>query len=352
MEIVDLLHVAMDAKASDIILVVGAPPALNVHGNVKPTDLAVLMPKDAEKLIYPMLNEEQRSLFEKQHDVDFSYSVSGLGRFRVNVHKQRGSVAAAIRVIPTKVPSIDDLKLPKAAITNLCNLRNGLVLVTGHSGSGKTTTLASMIDRINSERSCHIITIEDPLEFTHRHKKAVLEQREIPVDSDSFSSALRHVSRQSPDVILIGEMRDLETISAAISAAETGQLVFSTMPTVDASETVNRIISAFPSARQQLVRLQLASSIAGIVSQRLLQQAHGSDMIVACEIMLGITPVRNLIREGNVHHILNVIETNAKHGMQSMDQAIIDLYRKQLIAKDEFLANIRDKERDEVRAVI
>lgn len=352
MEMLDLLHLAIDAKASDLILVVGTAPVLRVDGTVKTTDLAVLSPEETHRLIYSILDDKQRSIYEKTRDVDISYSVSGLARFRINVHQQRGSIAAAIRVVPLAVPTLDELKLPKNAITKLCNLHSGLVLVTGHSDSGKTTTLASMIDLINSSRSCHIITIEDPIEFMHKHKRAILEQREIPIDSDSFSSALRHISRQNPDVVLIGEMRDLETITAAITAAETGQLVLATMHTIDASETVNRIIGVFSPIQQQQIRLQLSSIVKGVISQKLIQKAHNNGMVAACEIMIGIPAVKNLIREGNIHHLLNVIETNAKYGMQSMDQALIELYRKKLIAKDELLSNIKDKERDAIKAIL
>ncbi len=352
MEMIDLLHMAIDARASDLILTVGVPPALRVTGTVTTTDLPVLTPEESKRLVYSILNEEQRFVYEKTRNIDISYSVSGLARFRVNVHQQRGTIAAAIRIIPLNIPLLDELCLPKDIITRLCNLRSGLVLVTGHSDSGKTTTLASMIDFINSNRPCHIISIEDPIEFMHKHKKAILEQLEIPFDADSFANALHNVLRQNPDVILIGEMRDLETISAAITASETGQLVFASLHTIDASETINRIISVFPSSQQQQVRVQLAATMEGVISQRLIQEAHGNGMIVACEIMLGIPAVKNMIREGNTHHMLSVIETNAKYGMQSMDQALIELYGKKLISKAELLFNIKDKEREDIKTII
>lgn len=351
MEIIDLLHMAIDAKASDLILVVGVPPALRIRGTVTVTDLPVLMPEESKRLIYSMFDEKQRSIYEKNHNIDISYSVSDLARFRVNIHQQRGSIAAAIRVIPLNIPSLDELRLPKDIITKLCNLRSGLVLITGESDCGKTTTLAAMIDYINTNRSEHIITIEDPIEFMHKHKKSILEQLEIPFDSGSFSSALRHVTRQSPDIVLIGEMRDLETISAAITASETGQLVFASLHTIDASETINRILGVFSSSQQQQIRVQLAAAMEGVISQRLIQEAHGNGVIVACEIMLGIPAVKNLIREGNTHHMLSVIETNAKYGMQSMDQALIDLCRKKIISKDELLFNVKDKEREDIKAI-
>ncbi|MDD5504260.1 MAG: PilT/PilU family type 4a pilus ATPase [Candidatus Omnitrophica bacterium] len=352
MEIIDLLRMAKDANASDLLLVVGTPPILRINGNLKKTDFAPLAPKESERLIFSIMDDRQKEQYKKCRDIDISFAASGLARFRINVHQQRGSIAAAIRIIPLGIPSFDDLILPKDVITRLCNLRSGLVLVTGQSGSGKTTTLASMINYINSQRECHVITIEDPIEFIHEHKKAVIEQREILIDSDSFQAALFHVVRQNPDIILVGEMRDLETISTAITASETGQLVLATLHTIDAVETINRIIDVFPWRQQQQIRVQLASTISGVISQRLVQKLHGNGMIVACEVMLGIPAVKNLIREGNTHHLQNVIETNAKYGMQSMDQSLIDLYRKNLIGQDELLSNIKDKEREAVRTVI
>ncbi|MFC1807335.1 type IV pilus twitching motility protein PilT [Candidatus Omnitrophota bacterium] len=352
MEIIDLLQLAHDAKASDLILVVGAPPTLRVDGVIQSTDLPPLTPQETERLIFSILNEHNLSEYKKHRELDTSYTVNGLARFRVNVHQQRGSVAAALRRIPLEIPSIQELGLPERVIMDLCRLRSGLVLVTGHSGSGKTTTLASMIDVINSERQCHMITIEDPIEFLHRHKRSIVEQREVYSDSDSFTSALHNVLRQNADIILIGEMRDLETISTAMTASETGQLVFATLHTIDASETINRIIDVFPWRQQQQIRVQLSSTIRGVLSQKLIPKAHDKGQVVACEVMLGIQAVKNLIREGNVHHLQNVIETNAKHGMQSMDQALINLYKKKLIDRDELLFNIKDREREDVRALI
>lgn len=352
MEIIDLLQVANDAKASDLILVVGSPPALRIDGEISITDLPVLTPKETERLIFSILNEKQLAEYKERRELDASYTVSGMARFRINIHQQRGSVAAAMRRIPLEIPTLEELRLPKNIITELCYLRSGLVLVTGQSGSGKSTTLAAMIDVINSERPCHIITIEDPIEYLHRHKKAIVEQREVYADSASFGSALRHIMRQNPDIILIGEMRDLETISTAITASETGQLVLATLHTIDASETMNRIIDVFPWRQQQQIRVQLASTIRGVISQRLLSMVHGKGQIVACEIMLGTPAVKNLLREGNVHQLQNVIETSAKHGMQSMDQALLNLYQRKLIDKNELLFNIKDKEREEIKAIV
>jgi twitching motility protein PilT len=352
MEIIDILHMAKDSKASDIMLVVGAPPALRIDGSVRKTNLPILTKEEAQRLIFSIIDNKQRDEYQKNHDLDVSYNVSGLARFRINIHQQRGSIAAAMRIIPPSIPTLDELSLPKEVITKLCKLRSGLVLITGQSGSGKTTTLAAMIDLINSNRSCHIITVEDPVEYTHEHKKAIVEQREVSVDTDSFSSALHNVLRQNPDIVFVGEMRDLETISTAVTASETGQLVLASLHTIDASETINRIIDVFPWRQQQQIRVQLSSVLNGVISQRLVQKAHGNGMVVACEIMLGIPAVKNLIREGSSHHLQNVIETNAQHGMQSMDQALIDLYRRKIIDKDELLSNIKDKQRGDIKDIV
>ena len=352
MEIMDLLQMTNEAGASDLILVVGSPPALRVDGVVRPTELEPLNPKEAERLIYSMLTKEQVELYRQQKELDLSYNVEGLARFRVNVHQQRGSIAAALRRIPLKIPSFKELGLPEAVIQRLCTARSGLVLVTGQAGSGKTTTLASMIDYINKNRSCHVITIEDPIEFLHKHNKSIVEQREVYKDSSSFGTALRYIMRQNADVILIGEMRDLETISTAITASETGQLVLATLHTIEASETINRIIDVFPWRQQQQIRVQLSTTLTGVISQRLLPKAHKDGRIVACEIMLGVPSIRHLIREGSVHQIYNVIETGAKHGMQSMDQDLIKLYQNKLITKDELLYNLKDKERDDITEIL
>lgn len=352
MEMMDLLHMANEAGASDLILVVGFPPALRVDGGIKPTELKPLSPKETERLIFSMLTKEQLDLYQQHKELDLSYSVEGLARFRVNVHQQRGSIAAALRRIPLEIPTFKELGLPEGVISQLCKARNGLVLVTGQSGSGKTTTLASMIDYINKNRSCHIITIEDPIEFLHRHNKSIVEQREVYRDASSFGSALRYIMRQNADVILIGEMRDLETISTAITASETGQLVLATLHTIDASETINRIIDVFPWRQQQQIRVQLSTTLTGVISQRLSPRARKNGLVVACEIMLGIPSIRHLIREGSVHQLQNVIETGAKYGMQSMDQALIKLYQDKMISKDELLYNLKDKERHDIESIL
>ncbi|MFH0731990.1 MAG: PilT/PilU family type 4a pilus ATPase [Candidatus Omnitrophota bacterium] len=352
MEIADLLQMTNEASASDLILVVGFPPALRVDGLIKATALSPLTPKEAERLIFSMLSKEQVDLFRRNKELDFSYNVEALARFRVNVHQQRGSVAAALRRIPMGIPTFKELGLPEQVISQLCSARSGLVLVTGQTGSGKTTTLASMIDFINKTRACHVVTIEDPIEFLHKHNKSIVEQREVYRDSSSFSTALRYIMRQNVDVIFIGEMRDLETISTAITASETGQLVLATLHTVDASETINRIIDVFPWRQQQQIRVQLASTLAGVISQRLLPKAKEGGLTVACEIMLGVPSIKHLIREGNVHQLRNVIETGLKHGMQSMDQALVKLYQDKIISRDELLFNLKDKEREDIHDIL
>lgn len=349
MEMMDLLQMANEAGASDLILVVGFPPALRVDGVIKPTELKPLTPKESERLILSMLSKEQIELYHQHKELDLSYNVEGLARFRVNIHQQRGSIAAALRRIPLKIPTFKELGLPEGVISQLCKARSGLVLVTGQAGSGKSTTLAAMIDFINRDRSCHVITIEDPIEFLHRHNKSIVEQREVYKDAASFSTALRYILRQNADVILIGEMRDLETISTAVTASETGQLVLATLHTIDASETINRVIDVFPWRQQQQIRVQLSTTLTGVISQRLLPKARGNGLVVACEIMLGISSVKHLIREGNVYQIQNVIETSAKYGMQSMDQALLKLYQDKMISKDELLYNLKNKEREDIR---
>jgi twitching motility protein PilT len=352
MEMMDLLQMSNQAGASDLLLVVGYPPALRVDGIIKPTELGPLTPKESERLILSMLSKEQVEQYRQNKELDLSYNVDGLARFRVNIHQQRGSMAAALRRIPLHIPSFKELGLPEKVISQLCSARNGLVLVTGQTGSGKTTTLASMIDYINKTRSCHIITIEDPIEFLHKHNKSIVEQREVYRDASSFGTALRYIMRQNADVILIGEMRDLETIATAITASETGQLVFATLHTIDASETINRIIDVFPWRQQQQIRIQLSSTLTGVISQRLIPKVHEDGLVVACETMLGVPSIRHLIREANVHQIQNVIETGAKYDMQSMDQSLIKLYQNKVISKEELMYNLKDKERQDIAEIL
>jgi len=330
MEILELLAKAIELKASDLHLTVASPPIIRVNGKLEKLSEARLMPEDTQRIIHQMLTVDQINTFENKGELDFSYSYPGLGRFRVNVYKQRGSYSMALRVVSLSVPTMEALKLP-VILKDLAMKQRGLILVTGPTGSGKSTTLASMIDFMNHLRSDHIITIEDPIEYLHKHDKSVINQREIGNDSHSFANALRAALRQDPDVILVGEMRDLETISTAITAAETGHLVLSTLHTVGAAKTVDRIIDVFPPHQQQQVRIQLASVVEAVISQQIIPKADGTGRVAAFEIMVANTAIRNLIREGKSHQIQTVIQTGVQQGMVTMDSSLLDLYRKRII---------------------
>ena len=334
MEITELLNIVIDKKASDLHIAVGKPPTLRINNSITPTDFESLMPEDTHRLVYSILNDEQKLRFEMDKELDFSLSLHDFGRFRVNVHYQRGTVAAALRCIPMRIPSLNELHLPES-IDVMATKKSGLVLVTGPTGSGKSTTLAALIDLINQERNCHIITVEDPIEYLHKHKKSLIEQREVGADTQSFSTALKYVLRQDPDVILIGEMRDLETISAALTAAETGHLVFATLHTNDASQTVDRIIDVFPSHQQTQVRMQLAQVLVGVFCQRLIPLADGTGMCPAVEVMIATSAVNALIRENKTHQIPSAIETGVQLGMQTMDRALAMLLRRHMITRQE-----------------
>lgn len=343
MEILELLQRSTEAKASDILVTVGVPPVLRISGQLNRMELEKLSPKDVQRLIYSILTEKQVKALEENRELDFTYDVPGLSRFRINVHFQRGSVAASIRTIPRQVPGFEGLNLP-AQLINLCKLEHGLVLVTGRSTSGKSTTLAAMIDYINSERKCHIITIENPIEFLHPHKKSVVEQREVGVDTMTFSGALKYAVRQNPDVIFIGEMRDLETISAAVSAAETGHLVLISLHTLSAAQTIDRLIDVFPQEQQGQIRYQLALTLEGIVTQQLVPAIDGN-LVPACELLFITPAIKNLIKEGNTHQINVLIETGSKFGMQSMDQALFNLYRAGKISNSVLASRVTDPEK-------
>jgi twitching motility protein PilT len=289
----------------------------------------------------------QKQKFEEQKELDFSLSISHISRFRVNVHFQRGSVAAAFRAISSTIRGFEDLNLPVKVCERLSRRPSGLTLITGPTGSGKSTSLAAIVDLINGERDCHIITVEDPIEYLHQHKKALVEQREVHEDTYSFSNALKYVLRQDPDVILVGEMRDLETISAALTAAETGHLVFSTLHTVDVAQTVDRVIDVFPPHQQEQIRIQLAGVIEGVLCQTLLPMATGRGRIISVEIMIGTDAIRNLIREGKTHQIYTQLEAGANVGMQTMDRAIADLYKRGKITRETALMHSRKP--DEMR---
>ena len=343
MEMETLLREAVSRHASDLHLTVGVPPIIRVNGSLSKLDFPALGVEDTQRLLDEFLAETRRSQFQQNGEVDFSYTIFGLSRFRVNAFRQRGSVAIAIRLIPERVPSIEDLHLPDI-VRELAGKPRGLVLVTGPTGSGKSTTMASMIDLINNERACNILTLEDPIEYLHRHKKSMINQREVGSDSRSFATALRAALREDPDVILVGEMRDMETIGIAVRAAETGHLVLATLHTSDAAQTVDRIIDVFPPYQQQQVRTQLSLALQGILSQQLLPRKNGNGRIVAVETLVATPAARNLIREGKSHQLLSVIQTGAKFGMQSMDFALRDLCRSGEVSQDEALMRASDPE--------
>jgi twitching motility protein PilT len=324
----DLLVEVLNSGASDLHLTTGARPALRVNGAlIQMEDQPILTPPVIQRVLYAALTQKQREKFEENLELDFAYSVPGRARFRVNIYRQRDSLGAAFRIIPFEIKKLEDLGVPPS-VANFAQLARGFVLVTGPTGSGKSTTLASLIDMANRTRSEHIMTVEDPIEFLHRHQKCLVNQREVGEDTWSFSNALKHVLRQDPDIILVGEMRDLETISVALTAAETGHLVFATLHTQDAAQTIDRIIDVFPPGQQQQVRVQLAGTLQGIVCQSLAKTADGKGRAVATEVLVATPAVRNLIREGKTHQIYSAMQAGAKHGMHTMDQHLADLVKR------------------------
>jgi twitching motility protein PilT len=317
--------------ASDLHVTVGTPPVIRVRGEVERVgEYAPLTPEETQELLYRILSSEQQKNFEIKRQLDFSHSIPGLARFRVNVYFQRESVGAAFRLIPAEIKTLEELGIP-ATLHQLAEKPRGLVLVTGPTGSGKSTTLAAIIDEINRNRSEHILTIEDPIEFLHRHKRCIVNQREIGPDATSFGEALRAALRQDPDVILVGEMRDLETISTALTAAETGHLVFGTLHTQSAPSTIDRIIDVFPAEQQEQIRIQIASSLQGVVTQALLPTADGMGRVPALEVLLPDDAVRNLIRQGKVEQVYSVMQTNTSRGMQTMEQSLADLIQRGVV---------------------
>jgi twitching motility protein PilT len=333
MEILDMndLFVLMkERNASDLHLTPGLPPMLRVDGEIVPTQYDKLTPEVCQRLIYSLLTETQRQRFEATNELDVAFGVKGIGRIRMNVFRQRGTVSAALRVIPTKIFSFEELGLPPV-VYEVLGLPKGLVLVTGPTGSGKTTTLTSMIDYLNQHRRGHIITIEDPIEYLHSHKNCIVNQREVGADTASFAAALKYVLREDPDIILIGEMRDLETIQAALTIAETGHLVFATLHTNDAVQSINRIIDVFPPHQQTQVRTQLSFVLQAVFSQMLLPRATGQGRVLAVEVLIVTPAIRNLIRDQKVEQIALAIQTGGKFGMQTMNQSLYNLYMKKLI---------------------
>ncbi len=343
MDIAELLLATLDQKGSDLHLTVGLPPSIRIHGEVEPLPLASLSRDDTHTLILGIMNDAQKARFEGTHDLDFSLDFGEAGRFRVNAFYGRQGVGAVFRVIPSRIRSIQELGIP-SIVSQMAEFERGLVLVTGPTGSGKSTTLAALIDQINNERKGHILTIEDPIEFVHPHKGCVVNQREVSVHTDSFATALRAALREDPDVILVGEMRDLETISLAVSAAETGHLVFGTLHTSSAPQTVDRIIDVFPPHQQAQIRAQISESIRGIVAQQLIRTIDGSGRAAALEIMTGTSAVKNLIREGKSYQLHSVIQTAVKEGMQTLDQSLRDLLRTGRITLEDAMKKVVDKE--------
>jgi len=340
----DLLMIAMKMNASDLHITVGVPPIIRLNGRlIKLEEYGRIMPDASELLIKEILDEKQLAHLYEHGEIDFSHSMQGAGRFRVNIYKQRGSYSMALRTVPLDVPTIDEMGLPPI-LKELASKQRGLILVTGPTGSGKSTTLASMINYINQTRSCHVLTLEDPIEYLHRHNMSMVNQREIGNDSNSYANALRAALRQDPDVILIGEMRDLETISIAVTAAETGHLVLSTLHTIGAVSTVDRIIDVFPPAQQQQVRVQLSAVLQGVISQQLLPKADGDGRIAAMEVMLCNPAIKNHIREGKTHQILSSLQTGRHSGMISMDASLMELYKAGVITYEKAITHAVDRE--------
>ena len=337
-----LLKMTMDRGASDLHIVSNCPPIIRVDGKLIPAEDKVLTRDDTRKLIYSILNNDQRGVFEEEKEIDFSFALPDMDRFRINIHYQKGNVEAALRRIPWTIPTFGELGIP-SIVHDFIRKPNGLVLVTGATGMGKSTTLASMIDVINEEKNDLIISIEDPIEFIHSNKKSVVKQREVHADTKSFPEALRRALRQDPDVIVVGEMRDLETISTTLTAAETGHLVFATLHTPDVSQTIDRIIDVFPPYQQKQVRIQLADALRGIVSQLLLPKAEGrKGRVLATEILVATPAIRNLIRESETAQITSMIQMGAQYGMHTMDKCLKELLKQGLISKEVALAKVKN----------
>jgi twitching motility protein PilT len=336
-----LLKLTMEKGASDIHITVNSAPVIRIDGKLQLTDFPVLRPDDTKALIYSILNDDQKAIFEKDKELDFSFSLPNMDRFRVNIHYQKGSVEGAFRRIPQQIPRLEDLGLPPVA-SELIRRPNGLVLVTGPTGTGKSTTLAAMLDVINTERAEMIICIEDPIEFVHINKKSIIKQREVYADTHSFPEALRRALRQDPNVIVVGEMRDLETIGTTLTAAETGHLVLATLHTPDAPQTVQRIIDVFPPHQQKQIRVQLADCLQGVMSQILIPRATGHGRVLATEIMIATPGIRNLIREGEVAQIPSMIQMGGQYGMYTIDKNLKELYKKGVITKEMALMKVRN----------
>ena len=333
------LDAAIAKEASDLIFTVGIPPAVRIHGSISQFDVAPLTHEDTQKIVYSILNSEQIARFEAEKELDFSIQYQDKARFRGNAFRQKGTVGCVLRLIATSIPTLTELGLP-TVLEEICMQAQGLLLFTGPTGHGKSTTQAAMVNLINEKRRCHIITVEDPIEFLHVSQKAIIEQREVGDDTHSFAAALKHVLRQNPDVIQIGELRDLESMSVALTAAETGHLVMATLHTNSAVQAVDRIIDVFPPYQQNQIRTQLSFCLMAIISQRLLPKADGVGRVPAVEILRNLPSVANLIREGKTQQIGTIIETHAKMGMQTMDSVLKDMYRRGVITRDTALKHV------------
>ena len=334
----ELLRITVERGASDLHLTVGLPPVLRINGQLVATEYSRVSPEEAKRLVYSILNDKQKEKFEKSWELDCSHGVRGFGRFRVNVYRQRGVIGACLRAITNTVATRTELNLPRT-VEEIVNRPHGLILVTGATGAGKSTTLACMLDIINQTQSYHIITIEDPIEYIHPHKKSMINQREVGHDTLSWANALKATLREDPDVILVGEMRDQETIAGTLTAAETGHLVFSTLHTCDASQTIERVVDVFPPHHQQQIRVQLSSVLEGVVSQQLVPHAAGVGRVPSVEILIATPAIRNLIREGKTHQIYNAIQTGSKLGMQTMEQSLYELVQNKMVTIEEALAH-------------
>jgi twitching motility protein PilT len=338
----DLLTILVERGASDLHITTGTYPQIRVHGTLTSlTQFEQLQPQDTQRLAYSVLNERQKQKFEEDNELDLSFGIQGLARFRCNIYRQRGAVACAIRLIPTKIRGFKELNLPPI-IEQIAERPKGLVLVTGPTGSGKSTTLAAMVDKINAERSEHIVTIEDPIEFIHQHKKCLVNQREVFSDTQSFKNALKYILRQDPDVVLVGEMRDLETIAAALTIAETGHLTLGTLHTNSCAQTMNRIIDVFPTNQQDQVRAQLALVLEGVFCQQLIPTSDGRGRVMAMEIMVVTPAIRNLIREEKIHQIYSAMQAGQKFGMQTMNQSMLNLIQRGKISREDALNRTTD----------
>lgn len=333
MDIMELLAFATKESASDVHISSGEPPMIRIHGDMRKIDMPPLMREDVHTVLYNILNDQQRKAYEEHYELDFAIAITGVGRFRVNAFLQNRGESIVFRTIPEKIPLLEQLNMPPI-VAELTKKEKGLILLTGPTGSGKSTTLAAMLDLINREYKCHILTIEDPIEFVHKSKNSLVNQRELGSNTHSFANALRSALREDPDVILVGEMRDLETISLALTAAETGHLVLATLHTSSAPKTIDRIIDVFPAEQQQQIRTMLSESLQAVIAQQLIKRKEGLGRIAALEIMIGTPAVRNLIRENKIAQIPSALQTGRQHGMQTMDQALLDLCRNSLVSKE------------------